>query len=114
MSFSTDFLELMPDTVKVSTRTTHNLYGEPSFAATTSSYRARIVASLGYVRNAEGEEVGYDTVAWVRSTGTASITASDRITLPTGAAPSTRPPVVGVERYPDEDGIHHTKVMFGH
>ena len=114
MSFSTALLSLMPSTVKVSTRTTHSNYGEPSFAATTSSYRARIVTKLGYVRNAEGEEVGYGTVAWIRSTGTASIAASDRITLPAGAAPSSRPQVVGIERYPDEDGIHNTKVMFAH
>lgn len=114
MSFSTEFLPLMTSTVKVSTRTGHDNYGNPSFAASTTSYRARIVTKLGYVRNAEGEEIGYGTVAWIRSTGSASITVSDRITLPTGAAPSSRPPVVGVERYPDESGVHHTKVMFAH
>ena len=114
MSFDTELLPLMPDTVKVSTRTTHSNYGEPSFAATTSSYRARIVTKLGYVRSAEGEDLAYNTVAWIRSTGTASITASDRITLPTGAAPSTRPPIVGIERFPDQDGANHVKVMFGY
>ncbi len=114
MSFSTALLPLMPLTVKVSTRTAHGNYGEPTFTGSTVSYRARIVTKLGYVRDAAGEEVSYNTVAWIRSTGTASITVSDRITLPTGAAPSTRPPIVGIERYPDEDGVHNTKVYFGH
>ena len=90
MTFSTTFLSLMDSTVKVSTRTSHSNYGEATFTGSTVSYRARIVTELGYTRNAEGEEVGYGTVAWIRSTGAVSITASDRITLPTGAAPSTR------------------------
>lgn len=110
MSFSTSLLELMPSTVKVSTRTTHNNYGEASFATTTSSYRARVVSKPGYLRTAEGEEISYAHIAWIRSTGAVSITASDRITLPDGSTP----PVVGVERYPDQDGAHHVKVMFGY
>ena len=114
MSFSTDFLALMPATIKVSTRTAHSNYGEPTFTGSTTSYSARIVSKLGYVRSVEGEEIAYNTVAWVRSTGTVSITVSDRVTLPTGFAASTRPPLVGVERYPDEDGNHHAKLMFGY
>ncbi len=110
MSFDASLLALMPSTIKVSTRTTHSNYGEPSFAATTSSYRARVVEKPGYVRSAEGEEIAYHTVAWVRSTGAVSITASDRVTLPDGS----RPPVVGVERYPDEDLEHHVKILFGY
>ena len=49
-------------------------------------------------------------MAWVRSTGAVSITVSDRVPLPDGS----HPPVVGVERYPDEDGENHVKVLFGH
>ena len=110
MSFSTALLPLMTSTGKVSTRTTHSNYGEPSFAATTSSYRARIVTKLGYVRGPANEDIAFHTVAWVRSTGAVSITASDRVTLPAGS----RPPIVGVERYPDEDLEHHVKILFGY
>ena len=114
MAFSTDLLELMPSTVKVSTRTGVTRYGEPTFAASTTNYRARVVEKLGFVRNTAGEEIAFNTVAWVRSTGTASITVSDRATLPAGIGPSSQPEIVGVERYSDEDGVNHTKLMFGH
>lgn len=114
MSFSTDFLELMPSTVKVSTRSAHSNYGEPTFTGSTTSYRARIVEKTGFVRTADGEEVGYSTVLWVRSTGAVSINTSDRITLPSGIGPSSRPPIMAVEVLPDEDGEHHRKIYCGH
>ena len=110
MSFDAALLPLMTSTLKVSTRTTHSNYGEPSFAATTASYRARIVEKPGYIRTGEGEDIAYHTVAWVRSTGAVSITASDRVTLPDGS----RPPVIAVERFPDEDLEHHVKLTFGY
>lgn len=110
MSFPSAFLSMMDSTVKISTRTTHNNYGEPSFAATTSSYRARIVEKPGYLRNGQAEEISYSHVMWVASTGSVSITASDRLTLPDG----TIRPMLAVERYPDEDGAHHVKVYLGY
>ena len=110
MAFSTDLLTLLPSTLKVSTRSSHSNYGEPSFAATTSSYRCRVLQKPGYLRMADSEEVAYKAVAWVRSTGATSITASDRVTLPDG----TRPPVLSVERYSDEDGPNHCMVYFAY
>lgn len=110
MSFPSALLGLMTSTIKISTRTTHNNYGEPAFASSTSSYRARIVEQPGYVRSDEGEEVSYSHVMWVASTGSVSITVSDRITLPGG----TVRPVKAVERYSDEDGPHHVKVYLGY
>ena len=109
MAFSTEFLSLMDSTIRVSTRGTHNNYGEPSFAATTASYRARIVYGPTYDRSPGSESVEYSHVLWVRSTGAVSITASDRITLPDG----TTPPVAKVERFADEDGPHHCKIYLG-
>ena len=110
MSFSTAFLSMMPSTLRVSTRSAHSNYGAPTFTGSTVKYRARIVQKPGFVRGPEMEEVAYRHVAWVRSTGTVSITASDRVTLPDGSTP----PVVAVEMYPDEDGIHNRKVFFGY
>ena len=110
MSFSTGLLSLMPQTLKVSTRVSHNNYGEATFATSTTSYRCRVLEKPGYMRDSADEDVGYHTVAWVRSTGATSITASDRVTLPDGS----RPPVLGVERYNDEDGENHVVVRFGY
>lgn len=109
MAFSTALLGMMTSTLKVSTRTTINNYGEPSFATSTTNHRARIVHKPGYVRSGEGEEVAYEHIAWVRSTGGTSITASDRVTMPDG----TTPPVQRVERYADDDGPNHVKLFMG-
>ena len=110
MAFSTDFLSMMGSTIKISTRTGSDNYGKATFAASTTSYRARIVEKPGYVRGAESEEIAYRHVIWARSTSTGKITASDRVTLPGG----TVRPVVAVERYPDDDGPHHVKIMLGY
>ena len=109
MSFETAFLTMMDSTIKVSTRTAHDNYGKPTFTGSTVSYRARIVERPGFVRGPEMEEIAYRHICWVRSTGSVSITVSDRVTLPDGSTP----PVVGIEVYPDDDGRHHRKVLLG-
>lgn len=109
MSFSTALLGLLPSTVKVSTRTGHDNYGKATFAATTTNYRCRVLEKPGYVRGPEAEEIAYRHVVWARSTGAVSITASDRVTMPDGSVP----PVVGVERYSDDDGPNHVKIFLG-
>lgn len=108
MTFDTAFLSMMDSTIRVSTRTTHNNYGEPSYNTSTASYRARIVHKPGMVRSAGGEEVRYSHVVWMNAT--VAVEPSDRVTLPGG----TVLPVLAVERYPDEDGAHHVKLMLGY
>lgn len=109
MAFESAFLSMMPSTIKVSTRTGHSNYGEPTFAATTTNYRARIVDKPGFVRTANGETIEFTSVCWIASTG-GTITVDDRVTMPGG----TTPQIVAVERYPDQDGNHHVKLMLGH
>lgn len=103
----TIFQSLMPATITVSTRTTHSLHGTPSYSTSSASYRARIIHKPGFVRTGDRETKEFRTILWVASTGTLDV--SDRITLPDGS----RPPVVAVERYPDDDGTHHHKVFLG-
>ena len=110
MGFTTELLTLMDSTIKISTRTAHSNYGEPTFTGSTTSYRARIVHKPGYMRDATDEDVAYQHVLWVRSTGAVSITASDRLTLPDGSTP----PILSVERYPDETGPHHVVIHTGY
>lgn len=106
MAFEAVFLDLMPSTVSVSTRASHNAYGEPSFGSGTD-FRARIVHQPGFVRGTNDETIEYTHVIWVASTGTIDVSA--RITLPDGTTPIVR----AVERYPDTDGTHHHKLMCG-
>ena len=102
----TAFLALMPHTVTISTRSSHNNYGEASYG-TGVTYRARVVNRSGWVRNMAGEKVEVRTVVWMASTGT--IDTSDRITLPD----NTTPPIVKVARFPDGDGTHHHQLWLG-
>ncbi len=110
MSFDLPLLELMPSTIRVSTRTSHNNYGEPSYAASTATYRCRIVQKPEFIRTAADEVIEVSHTIWARSTGATTITVDDRITLPDG----TQPQIMAVWRYPDTDGIHHTKLLLGH
>lgn len=110
MSFERSaFQSLMPSTVIRSTRTGHSNYGAPTFSTTTTKIRARVVDKPGMVRNTEGEDVAYRTIVWAASTS-ATIQPSDRFTLPDG----TSPPLLAVERYPDQSGPHHVKLFFGY
>jgi hypothetical protein len=107
MGWDSDFLDLMPHSVVVSTRTGHSAYGTASFSADGSTYRARVLTKPGFVRGPQGENVAFHTIVWVASTG--AIDISSRLTLPDG----TTPPIVGLERVPDEDGTYHHKIMCG-
>ncbi len=109
MSFSTQLLSLLSTTITVTTRGASNNYGEPAFTGTATTYAARVVEKPGFVRSAEGEDIGYWHTIWARSTGSVSITATDKVTWN-----GTSPPVVAVERYPDEDGENHVKIHLGH
>lgn len=106
MSWDSDFLELMPHTVVISTRSGHSAYGTATYSTAGSTYRARVVDKPGFLRTSQGEVVETRTVAWVASTGT--ITVADRVTLPDG----TSPPVALVERYADENGTYFHKLTF--
>jgi hypothetical protein len=111
MSFEANvFLSMMPSTIKISTRSGHNNYGEPTFASTTTNFRARIVERREFMRTATGEVLEQTHVIWCRSTGATSITTDDRLTMPDG----TTPQMLSVEMYPDEDLEHHRKIIVGH
>lgn len=99
---------MLTQKIVVAARTGHTNYGAPTFSASASTFKARVVDRPGFVRNNEGEDVAYRSIAWVASTGTLDV--HSRYTLPDG----TSPPVVQLERYPDEKGTHHHKVFFGY
>lgn len=111
MAWSTEFDDLLPDTVTVKTVTgvSTDGYGVPTYS-TGQDYSARVVRKQELVRTFEGTEELATTVAWVNSTSTDQFTPSAEVTLPDGSTP----PLMGVEAYPDEDGsAHHIKLMFG-
>jgi hypothetical protein len=108
MSFETEFLDLMTDTVTVNTFSTWDAYGKPSHSTASSSYSARVVKIHKLVRTPDGTEKLATTLAWIASTG--FISPNDKITLPDG----TSPVILTADAYPDEDGrFHHIKILFG-
>lgn len=108
MPFDPEFLELMPSTVSISTRTAHNNYGEATYSTVVTKYRARVVAAPRFVRTASQEVVEIATEVWVASTK--AIDTKAKITLPDG----TTPPIVTADTYPDQFGNHHVKLGLGY
>jgi hypothetical protein len=101
------FLELMPQTITVSTVATLGVGGAPTFSTAATSYRARVVNVNRFVADTRGNSAAVAYEAWIASTG---ILAKDsKYTLPDGSTP----PVVRVEVPPDQDGHHHVKILFG-
>lgn len=101
------FLDMMPDTIVVSTLTGLSTDGYGTATYTTgTSYPARIVRKQQLVRSFAGVEEIATSVAWVASTST--FPPSGRFTLPDASTPE----LLAAESYPDEDGSHHQKLMF--
>lgn len=108
MSFeSTEFRELMPSTITVSTVATLGVGGAPTFSTSASTYRARVVNTNRQVFDSRGQVQTAAYEAWIASTGILSVTS--KFTLPDGATP----PVLRVDVFPDPDGHHHNRVFFG-
>lgn len=104
---STEFRELLPHTVTVSTVASLGTGGAATFSTAATSYRARVVNTNKIVHDLRGEVAAVAYEAWIAST---SILAPDsKYTLPDGATP----PVVRVDTFPDEDGHHHVRIQFG-
>jgi len=108
MSWSTELEALMPHTITVGALSAFSTdgYGTPTFSAA-SSYTARVVGKQQLVDTFRGTEELTKTIVYVKSSSTFG--PSDQITLPDGSTPE----LLAVESYPDEDGAHHMKLMFG-
>lgn len=109
MSWSTLFEALMPHTVTVAGLASFSTdgYGTPAYSTSATSYTARVVTKQTLVQTFRGTEELAKTVVYLAATSTFG--PSDRITLPDGSTPE----LLAVETYPDEDGQHHVKLMFG-
>lgn len=113
--FDPQFLDLMPYTVTLTSPTGRNAQGQPTFVGGTArAYRCRIVGDILALRDAK---MGVESQAFVlyMMTGDDPVTTDDRITLPVIAAFGTGTPFIfAVERFTDEGGQHHTKLICGY
>ncbi len=101
-----DFFDLMPDEITHAPMTGRDKYGKPTFGSGTD-FKARVLFKPTWVRGVDGTLVRARGMVWIG--GTPNVDPQDQITLPD----STTPPIMAVERIPDEVGIHHVKVFFG-
>lgn len=107
MAFEGDFLEFMGQEVQVFPLSSRNAYGASSFAASGSTLAARVVERVFETRMADGTVAVASHEVWLASTGT--VAATSKFVLPDG----TSPPLLRLSEYPDEDGTHHYKLLFG-
>jgi hypothetical protein len=101
------FLDLMVQTITVSTVATLGVGGAPTYSTAQTSYRARVVNTNKFVSDGRGGGAAVAYEAWIASTGI--LAPGSKYTLPDGATP----PVVRVDTFPDESGHHHVRILFG-
>lgn len=111
MAFEQAFRELMPFSIVVkrfskatTAGSTQGTYGAPGYTTLATTYAGRLVLKHTRTMRADGSEFVGDHVAWLATT--ASIGQRDKVTF----SGSTFE-ILGVGRYPDEDGQHHTKLI---
>ena len=111
MAFDRAYLDLMPDSVVITSRaasTAPTFDGTPVWSTSASTFRARVTPQRRtQVDFTDGTVVQQTHVCWVASTGT--ISPQDRITLPDGSTPR----IIGVTAPADEDGTHHHRLELG-
>lgn len=107
MGIEREFLELMPQTIAWEQFAALDKYGEVTDYADPVDIRCRVTRVHDRLLGPDQVEVLITAKAWLF--GHYEIKKQDRITLPDG----TQPPIADVEHYPDEEGDHHTVVLFG-
>ena len=112
MTFESEFLDLMPETITIEQPTSQDGYGKRSYGAAIS-YRCRVVEKLEKITTVQGREDFATTKVYVAPNASSgllpTLSARIRVTLPDG----TQPNVVGFGRQSDEDGPHHALIYFG-
>jgi hypothetical protein len=104
MSWDTELLELMPETVYLSTAVaSRDGYGVETWSAG-RPVRARVVRTIGVRRNnIRGESHPDESVVWLRSS--AALSTAARVTIDGVSHPVSR-----TANYPDTDGHYVAKL----
>ncbi len=106
MSIS-DFKDCFTDTIAHEPLISRDRHGLPVYG-TSTSIKGRLVRKRSHVRRPDGSETISKGYFWLAVINT-PIRDEDRITLADGLSP----PILLIEEYPDEDGLHHFKLFFG-
>jgi hypothetical protein len=119
MAFDLQFLDMMPDRVRIAPFVSFDRYKVAQFGADVE-YVARISGKMVAARRPEKQEDANIMDVWLGARvdglpiSTTRITVSDRMTLPDVAAfPDFSPVIFTVGRWTDDEGQHHIKVQCG-
>lgn len=105
MTLDPDFAEMCRDEIQVTTGTTLDGYSHET-GGVTETYTGRWVKKHKRVIDSSGNEVLSGSQFSIL--GAPDLPMDATVVLPDG----TSPILLAIERYPDEDGAHHTKLMF--
>ena len=106
MSLEATFLTMMPSTVTLYAFSSMDAYGKPTFSATGTTVRCRIMDNLRVDRNSEYFDTDYTgTIIFY---GNPTIDELTRIVMPNGDEPQ----IVSIRKHIDDEGSHHTTVTY--
>lgn len=108
-----DWAELCPQTIVWEAKTDRDQYGKPTFAAPVTFQGRRVfknerVSAFEKQVKGQGAEVISAASIWIL--GTPAVDYEDRVYV---QGDTEFPPILSIERYPDEDGDLFVKVMLG-
>jgi hypothetical protein len=100
-----ELLDLMPHKVRIESHMGSDLYTKPSLGNP-----VEVVARVVYEEQKTTNEAGQEIIArgHIHLGGVFGITTKHRVTLPDGS----QPPIVRVQKYPDELGDDHEVILF--
>lgn len=105
-TFEEDFAELIHDTIRISPLTGRDKYGQPVYGSPVERL-GRLVRTTKLVRSNDGSLVASSQQLTLGNVP--GLTVESSIELPDGS----RPTILSVEQYPDENGNLYTmKVLF--
>lgn len=114
MAFEKEFLEFMPQTVRIAPYIGRDEYTKPQYGAFVT-FRARVSGKLISLRRSGEDQLTTIFDIWIdNSEARAAISVEDKIEIPDDPRLGQRYPVIfAVGSYTDEDDQHHVKIQCG-
>jgi len=105
-----EFLDFMPDTVTIDAYVSTSVSGTKTYAGAPTSYACRIQMKNHVVIDRHGREVVASGTIYLGSADVPGV--DDLLTVPANYTRRT-PPIISVDREPDESGSMYTKLEIG-
>jgi len=107
-AFESDFLDCMPHSIVVNAFSSIDSFGQVTHSTDSTTYAGLFQQDQKLIRDLDGQEKVSNASAIISSSG-ATISPDDLITLPDGTVRK----IIAIATLYDEEGQHHTEIMFG-